>query len=80
MRYFYTRPDKEIVRKQVWFYLVHAEGGELKAQAEEILGVRWVPLADVKQELAYRNLQPVLGRAVRTINAIRRGEEDGIEQ
>lgn len=77
VRYFYTRPDKQIVRKQVWFYLVHAEGGELKAQTEEIRDATWIPVADAKQALAYRNLQPVLGRAVRTLNAMLRGEKPG---
>ncbi len=77
VRYFYTRADKEIVRKQVSFYLVHAEGGALQAQTEEIRDAAWVPIADAKHTLAYRNLQPVLGRAMRTINAIIRGEKGG---
>lgn len=81
VRYFYTRPDREIVRKQVWFYLVEAQGGELRPQVEEIRGARWVPLADAKRTLEYRNMQPVLGRALRTLAAIHRPEpgvdEDG---
>jgi diadenosine hexaphosphate hydrolase (ATP-forming) len=74
VRYFYTRTDRQIVRKQVWFYLVEALGGELQAQVEEIRGVRWVPIAEVKSVLEYRNMQPVLGRALRTLGAIHGGD------
>ena len=81
VRYFYTRPDREIVRKQVWFYLVEALGGELQPQIEEIRGVRWVPVDEAKEALAYRNMQPVLGRALRTLEAIRRpGGDEGVRR
>lgn len=73
VRYFYTRPDRQVVRKQVWFYLVQADDGELQPQVEEIRGARWVPVEEAQAALAYRNMQPVLGRALRTLGAIRRG-------
>lgn len=79
VRYFYTRPDKELVRKQVWFYLVEATGEEIKPQLEEIAGARWVSLEQAKKMLAYRNLQPVLGRAVRTLGALERGERTAVQ-
>lgn len=75
IRYFYTRPDGGIVRKQVWWYLVQAEHGDLQIQAEEIAAAEWVEPAETKRRLAYRNLQPVLGRALRALDALGQGGE-----
>jgi 8-oxo-dGTP pyrophosphatase MutT (NUDIX family) len=69
VRYFYTRPDRQIVRKRVWFYLVKAESPEVRPQLEEVHETAWFALGDAQQRLAYRNLQPVLGRAIRTLAA-----------
>ena len=70
VRYFYTRSDKQIVRKQVWFYLVEAQSEELRPQVEEVADARWVTPHEAKQRLAYRNMHPVLGRAMRALEAL----------
>jgi 8-oxo-dGTP pyrophosphatase MutT (NUDIX family) len=74
VRYFYTKHDKQLVRKQVLFYLVQAgEDGALAAQVGEVQAVRWASLGEAQQLLEYKNLQPVLSRAVRTLGALARG-------
>lgn len=73
VRYFYTRQDKKLVRKQVLFYLVEAGDGDLSAQAGEVQAVRWVSLQQAQELLEYSNLQPVLSRAIRTLGALSRG-------
>lgn len=75
VRYFYTKPDKQLVHKQVSFYLVEASDDRLRPQLEEIDDARWMNADEAKGVLAYRNLQPVLGRAVRTLEALARGSE-----
>jgi diadenosine hexaphosphate hydrolase (ATP-forming) len=77
VRYFYTRPDKQIVRKEVAFYLVQADEGEARPQPEEIREVCWVVADQARERLAYRNMQPMLGRALRTLGALERGGKHG---
>ncbi len=73
VRYFYTAAGKQLVRKQVHFYLVKAGGGELAAQEGEVQAVRWASLEEALGLLGYKNLHPVLSRAVRTLAALARG-------
>lgn len=73
VRYFYTRPDRRLVRKQVFFYLVEAGEGDLAAQPGEVRAVRWATLGEAQELLEYNNLQPVLSRAVRTLGALAKG-------
>jgi 8-oxo-dGTP pyrophosphatase MutT (NUDIX family) len=70
VRYFYTRPDGEIVRKRVWWYLVQADPGEVAAQPEEIAAAEWVSAAEASSRLGYQNMQPVLDRAMLALRAL----------
>lgn len=73
VRYFYTRPDGEIVRKRVWWYLVQAGPGELQPQPGEVGAAGWVPAGEACARLAYENLQPVLDRALLALRALGAG-------
>jgi 8-oxo-dGTP pyrophosphatase MutT (NUDIX family) len=74
VRYFYTRADKQVVRKQVFFFLVEAQSPEVRPQVSEIAAARWVPGPEAEQVLAYRNMQPVLVRALGILGTLGRGE------
>lgn len=41
IRYQYETADRSTIDKEVHYFLVEADGGQLKAQAEEISGVAW---------------------------------------
>lgn len=41
IEYQYRHPDKGLIDKEVHYYLVEAQGGELNAQIEEIRSVEW---------------------------------------
>lgn len=68
IHYDYHHPEtKEIVNKEVHYYLVEAYSTEITVQVEEINEVRWCTLAEawqLQQEKGYRNNDSVLKHAL----------------
>ncbi|MGZ9585000.1 NUDIX hydrolase [Paenibacillus marinisediminis] len=66
IRYEYVHPEYGTVDKEVHYYLVEAEGGDLQAQVEEIRGVSWfTPEEAWKQqtEFGYDNNDSIVRQA-----------------
>jgi 8-oxo-dGTP pyrophosphatase MutT (NUDIX family) len=66
IRYQYEGADRGIIDKEVHYFLVEAEDGDLKAQTEEITGVAWYAPSEawrLQETSGYDNNQPVLAAA-----------------
>ncbi|PYI51810.1 NUDIX hydrolase [Paenibacillus flagellatus] len=69
--YQYTHAEHGVVDKEVHYYLVEAEGGELQAQVEEIRGVEWLDPAEAwkrQTSSGYGNNDSVLRKALDTLH------------
>ncbi|MBW5444909.1 NUDIX domain-containing protein [Cohnella sp. CFH 77786] len=67
IRYQYEAEGRGKIDKEVHYFLVEADGGELQAQVEEIAGVAWhVPREAWRLQLAsgYENNREVMARAL----------------
>jgi len=67
VQYQYESEDRGLIDKEVHYFLVEADGGQLKAQTEEIDGVAWYdPHEAWRLQLAhgYENNNEVLGLAL----------------
>ncbi len=67
IRYQYEAADKGAIDKEVHYFLVEAEDGELKAQTEEIAGVAWYAPHEawrLQQASGYGNNGSVLAAAL----------------
>lgn len=67
VRYHYEMEGRGSVDKEVHYYLVEADGGDLRAQVEEIAGVAWyAPLEAWRLQLdrGYENNHEALGLAL----------------
>lgn len=68
IHYDYHHPEtKEIVNKEVHYYLVEAYSTEITVQVEEINAVRWCSLTEawqLQQDKGYRNNDSVLRHAL----------------
>lgn len=67
VQYTYTHPEKGEVDKAVYYFLVEAVGGELKAQTEEIRRVEWCDpgtAVRLQRKQGYPNNEIVLKRAL----------------
>jgi 8-oxo-dGTP pyrophosphatase MutT (NUDIX family) len=72
IHYQFTLPQKEVILKEVQYYLVEAIGGELAAQEDEIRGVEWLEPAEAwrkQRELGYENNNSVLKKALDKLGA-----------
>jgi 8-oxo-dGTP pyrophosphatase MutT (NUDIX family) len=70
--YQYEHAELGVVQKEVHYYLVEAEEGQLRAQVEEISGVAWHPPADawrLQREAGYDNNDEVLRLALERLGA-----------
>jgi len=66
VRYKYESADRGTIDKEVHYFLVEAENGELKAQVEEITGVAWYTPPEawrLQQTSGYDNNSQVLTEA-----------------
>lgn len=67
VRYQYEAEGRGTIDKEVHYFLVEADGGELQAQVEEIAGVGWYAPTDAWQRqlsAGYDNNREVLGTAL----------------
>jgi len=66
VRYKYETADRGTIDKEVHYFLVEAENGDLKAQVEEITGVAWYAPPEawrLQQTSGYDNNSQVLAEA-----------------
>jgi diadenosine hexaphosphate hydrolase (ATP-forming) len=67
VHYTYTDPERGQIDKEVSYFLVKAQGGQLKPQLEEINRVFWVDLQEVmaiQDEKGYENNRQVFQQAL----------------
>lgn len=67
VHYTYTDPERGQIDKEVSYFLVKAQGGQLKPQLEEINRVFWVDLEEVmaiQDEKGYENNRQVFQQAL----------------
>lgn len=62
IKYFFRR-GKELVQKQVNFYLAETKTKEVKIGTKEHQGYEWLPYKEAVQRVTYRNAKQVLVRA-----------------
>lgn len=67
---YYFRRGRELVHKEVDYFLAEEAGGEATPQAGEIEEVRWVALADALALNEYENNIPVLRAALAALAAL----------
>lgn len=70
VKYTYNHSVKGKVDKEVYYYLVRAVGGKLRAQVEEIRGVEWVTPEEavrLQQTSGYPNNERVLQKALKRL-------------
>ncbi len=66
-RYAWRGPDGQH-RKSVTFFLGLIRGGRVIPQAKEIRGWRWLPYADARRLITYRQTKDLLDHAWRTVH------------
>lgn len=67
IKYFFRR-GKELVHKQVNFYLAETKTKEVKIRTKEHQGYEWLPYKEAIQRVTYQNAKDVLRKANESLN------------
>ncbi|WP_166238371.1 NUDIX hydrolase [Paenibacillus turpanensis] len=77
IEYTFSSAERGIIEKEVHYYLVEAQGGELAAQVEEISGVLWLSPAEAwsrQKKFGYDNNDSVLRKALKKLGVTMKEE------
>jgi 8-oxo-dGTP pyrophosphatase MutT (NUDIX family) len=61
--WFYSRYDRARIHKTVHFYLMECVSGETEDHDFEVDEVRWFPLAEAKERLAYEGEKEIMAKS-----------------
>lgn len=78
LRYRFPGSDDRPIQKTVHYFLMEPAGGELKPQAGETLGVKWVDVEDLPKLKTYRDTEILVRRALDALDAMEVVELPGI--